>query len=177
MANHEVKSWERRQAESEQAWQAFKIYRDYDDERRQAKVVVRLGKSRTLIERWAKRHGWSDRVVEYDRWRDNERLKALVKGQVAMRERHATLAAAIIAMVTRRVENMTDEQIGQLKPQDIAALLRVSTEVEMRARAVDITENVDAPFEVRIHTYVPGKEPEPLRELVQLASSNGPHVH
>ena len=80
MANNKVKSWERRQSESEQAWQAFRIYRDGNDERSQARVVAGLGKSRTLIERWTKRHDWSARVLEYDRWWNMERLKALVQG-------------------------------------------------------------------------------------------------
>ena len=84
-----------------------------------------------------------------------------------MRERHAKLGAAITTRLIRRVEKMSDEEIGRLKPLEVAVLLRVSADVEIRARDVDILENAETPFEVHIHTYAPGSEPEQMKTLVQ----------
>jgi hypothetical protein len=170
MANDTIKPWERRHDESDVAWEAFVQYRDWitshNENRSLVKVATALGKSRTLMERWCKRHEWTFRIVEFDRWQDQERLKALVKGQVQMRERHANVAAGITARLGRRIAQMTDEEISRLPTNEIAGLLKAAADVERQARAADIFDTQEAPFEVHIHTYAPGQEPEPMRALV-----------
>jgi hypothetical protein len=171
MANgKKIQLWERRNNESAEAFEAFAIYRDLGVGRNLTKVWQQLGKSHTLIERWSHRHDWVLRCIEFDRFMDSERLKALVRGTVAMRERQANIAARISQRIADRVGRMTDKQIDALSPQEIATLLRVSTDVETKARAAGILEQIETPFEVHIHCYAPGQEPEPMRELTKLGS-------
>jgi phage terminase small subunit len=40
--------------------------------------------------------------------------------------------------------------------------------------AADILEQMETPFEVHIHTYIPGQEPEQMRELMEMSSKGAP---
>lgn len=69
----EAEPWERQPGESDQAWEAFLLYRDMSHEdtgpkkkRRLATVADKLGKSVKLIERWSRNWGWVERCREYD---------------------------------------------------------------------------------------------------------------
>jgi hypothetical protein len=69
--------WSLQKGESAQAFQAFVIYRDCEDEKPPVKrskqmVAARLSKSSTLIKRWAKFWRWDERVSYYERYKDSE---------------------------------------------------------------------------------------------------------
>lgn len=59
----EKRAWERRDSESNPAYEAFRAYMRI---RSTTKVSEELGKSTTLITRWCTEHGWVARVTEYD---------------------------------------------------------------------------------------------------------------
>lgn len=59
----EKRAWERRDSESNPAYEAFRAYMRI---RSCAKVAHELGKSTTLITRWSSDHDWVSRVTEYD---------------------------------------------------------------------------------------------------------------
>lgn len=59
----EKRAWERRESESNPAYEAFRAYMRI---RSCAKVALELGKSTTLITRWSSDHDWVARVTEYD---------------------------------------------------------------------------------------------------------------
>jgi hypothetical protein len=59
--------WERQLDEGPQAFDAFVIYRDMSGRRSQRAVARALGKSESLISKWASRHDWTGRVAAYDR--------------------------------------------------------------------------------------------------------------
>jgi hypothetical protein len=69
-------AWERRANESGAAWQAFQTYRDLGVLRSQRKAFEKLGKSRTVIEHWARDHDWNERVAAFDQAQDRARLEA-----------------------------------------------------------------------------------------------------
>lgn len=52
--------------ETAKAYEAFRIFCDLGAQRSMAKVARKLGKSQTLISKWSTRHGWPDRVKEFD---------------------------------------------------------------------------------------------------------------
>lgn len=60
-----MKSWNRLENESDAAFEAFKIYLELD-ERSYAKVGQKLGKSKTLIDRWGKQYDWQERARDFD---------------------------------------------------------------------------------------------------------------
>lgn len=57
------KPWERRDAESNPAYEAFRAYMRI---RSIPKVAVELSKSETLIKRWSAEHQWISRITDYD---------------------------------------------------------------------------------------------------------------
>ena len=57
------RAWERREGESNPAYEAFRAYMRV---RSTTKVAMELGKSGTLITRWCTEHDWVARVTDYD---------------------------------------------------------------------------------------------------------------
>src|SRR3989304_4837213 len=76
--------WERQPRESEQAWAAFKHYRDAGALRSMRKTAAAVGKSYTMISRWSSRTKWFERVRAYDNEMDRE-----VQAQMAVQARKA----------------------------------------------------------------------------------------
>jgi len=73
----EARPWERLPAESVQAFQAFRTYRDLGDARSLVEVARDLNKSYSLIRRWANRHNWEKRVLAWERHRARKDEAAL----------------------------------------------------------------------------------------------------
>ena len=57
--------FERKERETSKAYGAFREYLDLGPQRSLVKVAERLGKSKTLIERWSRRYDWPGRVLAY----------------------------------------------------------------------------------------------------------------
>jgi len=68
----EVRPWERLPKESPPAFEAFACYRDLGARRSFVAVARQVGKDESLIRRWADRHGWKERVWQYDLFSDRE---------------------------------------------------------------------------------------------------------
>lgn len=69
--------WSKQKGESLQAFHAFVLYRDCEDEKPPVKrskqmVAARLSKSVSLIKRWAKIWRWDERIFHYEREIDCE---------------------------------------------------------------------------------------------------------
>lgn len=65
----EKRAWERRDHESNPAYEAFRTYMRV---RSCSKVSNELGKSLTLITRWSAEHDWIARITEYDSYLASE---------------------------------------------------------------------------------------------------------
>lgn len=80
--------WERMQEETEPAFEAFRCYlgmpySDIPTGRSLSKLAQKLGKSKTLLDRWSAVHRWQERCRAYDREIQGEELEA--------RKRRATM--------------------------------------------------------------------------------------
>lgn len=126
--------WDRQTSETSPAYEAFEIYRSMGGGRSLAKVARQLGKSTAIVERWSRRHGWVDRCVEWDRHEARRIHEHLLSGVGAMRLRQVVLAQNVQSRVQERVLGLTAEEVKNLRPCDIAVLMRVSTQMEYRAR-------------------------------------------
>ncbi len=62
----EAKVWEQVQAESGQAYAAFVAYRDMGPRRTFVGAARLVGRSESLLRRWAGRHNWRERVWQWD---------------------------------------------------------------------------------------------------------------
>jgi len=101
-----------------------------------AKVAAKLGKSSILIERWSTRDGWQKRVHAWDRYESKIINQRVLIGTAAMRERQALLAMPMAARVQQRVLSMTTEEIDEMTPVELVALIRVASEIEWKAREI-----------------------------------------
>lgn len=93
--------WERRPAESDEAFEAFVVYRDMPLPRSQRGAAERLGKSRQLLSQWSMRHDWQDRVAAWDLEQDRQRREAMARENVEAGKRHAQIAAGALQAAAR----------------------------------------------------------------------------
>jgi hypothetical protein len=170
--------WERQPRESDEAWQAFKTYRDWQDTegtlRSYAKVAAKLGKSTTLMERWAKRWNWQERVRLHTNSLEEVARLETIKEIKAFRKRAArqlmakaqTLMLPDIALSKVLASGMTVEEVlskftpGQLVKLAVEAAKALPNVVKAEALALgDVTERheEDAP---------PLEELDPLTEAI-----------
>ena len=132
----EPRLWERQIGESEQAWEAFRTFRDMGLKRTVEGVCAKLSKSRPLISRWKAKWFWEERCRAYDNELQKEAFKDAVKERRKMNERHINLSmrlqkAAFEALEKKDFSNMADK--------DISNFVRIAAELERLARADDIS--------------------------------------
>jgi len=74
--------WERRLEEGPKAYAAFRVFLELGANRSFVAAARQLGKSESLLRRWADRHGWRERAWQYDLSRDRE-AEALARQELA----------------------------------------------------------------------------------------------
>ena len=103
--------WGRLQNETEEAFEAFVLYRDMPVPRTQAAVAEQLGKSRSLISRWSAKHQWVRRADAADRARTVLANSGGTEGRTVEQELQETLRIQLRVQQTltgeflRRVEH------------------------------------------------------------------------
>lgn len=119
--------WEQQPGESAKAFEAFETYRDMGAARSNAKVGQKLGKSKTLIDRWSSAYNWPDRARAYDRDLDRQAHEQAVRNVQQMTNRHIRIAMQLQAKALAALENLDAEQ---LTPKMMLAFLTKATELE-----------------------------------------------
>jgi hypothetical protein len=118
MSSHaeENQPWERRASESPKAYAAFEAFLAMDEERTLVALKRALGKSYSLIRRWAHRHDWQERARSWDLQLHRERAedvgrqrRELRRQQLRDADRLKRLALAKLTSLVRR-----DEVTGEL---------------------------------------------------------------
>lgn len=125
------KPWERQKGETEKAYEAFSIYRDLGEGRTLTEVTKKLGKSRTLIDRWRVNWNWYERVREYDNSLAEAARAKAIKDRKAMIDRHIDIALqvqekALTALKRLKTDDMT--------PKDIKEYIKMATDLERLTR-------------------------------------------
>lgn len=90
--------------EGAKALKAWQVYRDMGPDRSIAAVAEQLGKSKTMIARWATAHGWGERLVQIERERDAAARKADEKAI-------AKKAVERVAAWTARMEEWLEDRV------------------------------------------------------------------
>ncbi|HJB36535.1 MAG TPA: hypothetical protein H9942_00520 [Candidatus Acutalibacter ornithocaccae] len=121
------KPWERQKGESEKAFGAFAAYRDMGPERTISAVVKKLGKSRTLIDRWKERWDWQERVRAYDNELEKEARAKAVQGRKDMTERHIKIAMQV---QKKALEALASLSVEDMSPKDIKEYIKMATDLE-----------------------------------------------
>jgi hypothetical protein len=132
-------AWERREKESDPAWEAFVIYRDMGTRRVQREVCKQVGKHENLISRWAIRHEWKARCLEYDRWLDHMATHDAADALREMRKRHAAIATIALSRAAEKLQSATGDA---MTVRDAATLLDLAVKVERLSRG-EATESTE----------------------------------
>lgn len=101
---------DRREGETDPAYQAFRAYVEMGAARSLTKVAAELHKSKTLLGRWSKRHRWQERARELDsrdaRAVDDARLDVVrrrSRRQAEIAQLHGEATALVGMEVVRRI--------------------------------------------------------------------------
>lgn len=134
----DTEPWDRQDAESPAAFEAFAAYRDFGPARSITKVAQQLGKSRPLMGRWSRAHAWVMRAQAWDR--DQDRLFAAEqhKARRDTARRHAKVAQALLGKAVARLQS--------LDPRELTAdqLLRyVTAAADLERRALEVGAPLD----------------------------------
>lgn len=104
--------WDRREKESEPAWQAFTTYRDQDvGHRSLRKVAATLGKSGSLIHKWSHTHRWVMRVTAWDAEQDRIWQVELASQRRKMAERQMRTASVAQQKVASWIVNLNPDNL------------------------------------------------------------------
>ena len=171
----EVKPWERQEKETPKQFEAFVLYRNMGEDRSLSAVAKKLGKRRQLLGRWSAANKWVERCVAWDNEQDRllqiEQFKDIKK----MRKKHADVASAMIALASKGIANMLDENKKlkeDLNPHEIAKLVEVGAKLERLSRGDvgDVIEQRDGGEAMNaVQIYIPdnnrGRDKETFDDL------------
>lgn len=121
-----MQTWERQENETEQAFEAFCLYREI---RSCAKVAGQLGKSVQLMQRWSGEWQWVSRCRDYDnalQGAEFEERRAQIK---AMQKKHLQTADTL---QTKALEAIGKLDMEELSPKVLLEYLKLGVELERR---------------------------------------------
>lgn len=101
---NEKKLWERLNGESEQAYSAFKIFLQMES-RTISAVGKKCGKSRNLIDRWAKKYFWRERADAWDNSLLEEERKTRIKNRAKAVARQENLGKLLQQKAAEILQN------------------------------------------------------------------------
>lgn len=134
-----IDPWEQQPGESAQAFQAFRTYRDLGVERSLAKVAQKLGKSKTLMDRWSGRWGWVKRAAAWDREDDRKFLAEQRYARKSIARRQAKFATSF---QQKLIEALNSMDASKMSASDMIRWLEVTTRIETAAASIDLESSV-----------------------------------
>ncbi|MCA1811437.1 MAG: hypothetical protein LC623_05440 [Halobacteriales archaeon] len=147
-------TWERQDDEGDEAWRAFKTYRDLGLDRSLDSARQRLGNPSEgytrVLEGWSSEWSWVRRCVDYERHLDTKRRAAAEAAIVEMAERQARDAMSLQAGLRPFFEALasmsgkTASELVEMSPvalgvlmKELAPAFKAAAEVERKARGVE----------------------------------------
>jgi len=170
----DLKPWDRRRQESTVAYQAFLVYRDLGADRTFIAAANALGKSTSLLRRWAACYDWRDRTWAWDVARAREAEEALRQQREESLRRQARDSDQLQRLAMARLSGLIrrDPASGEVSldpgvtPRDAVTIYKLALELEDRlmgtSQAQPYEEDVTEQQLRRMST-------EQLRELLALS--------
>jgi hypothetical protein len=124
--------WERQEGESTSAYNAFRTYymTPESEKRTYAAVAEKVGKSDTLIRRWAKTWNWEQRTLAYDNHLVEEDIEKFKKERFKTIKRHVSIARLVQNKIIARLNDLNP---SELSPGDLIKWLDISVKIERQA--------------------------------------------
>jgi hypothetical protein len=125
--------WERQRGETLKAFEAFVEYRDMDN-RSYREVGQKLGKSKTQIEKWARKYFWQERVLSYVDYLDEQKRITQLAEIEEMNKRQIRVAKNLQA---KAAQKLTEMNLDELDASDLVRFFITASELEREARGVN----------------------------------------
>lgn len=169
----ERQAWERQPYETNEAWVAFKDYRDQIPPRRQRATT---NTPAAQVHRWYSDNFWKSRVEALDTHMD----KAMMEEKEALWRQtardvgaeHMALLGSARAIVMRELAEMRQRPAGSYRPADLTKLLEVVVKYDRLVRG-ESTETI-ATVDLSGFTDEQLKEYDALNALAAEAAMKGP---
>lgn len=153
-------SWDRLDDEAIEDFEMFACYREMGKGTRSIKAVaVEFDFSPRTVQRVASRNSWLARVDPYDAECHRLALVSLEGDTIAMRQRHARIAASLLEKA-EQAASLADPRF--MHPRDIPIWLDVAAKLERLSRGVTDTKRVE----------VTGKDGGPIQMATELSSQD-----
>ena len=124
--------WERQSGETFKAFEAFVVYRDME-KRSYKEVGQKLGKSKTQIEKWARKYFWQERILAYIDYLDLLKRQLAIKEIEEMNDRQVRIAKNLQIKAAQRLQDM---DLSELDGGDLIRFFITASELEREARGV-----------------------------------------
>lgn len=82
MSDKQISPWEKQKGETSKAYEAFIVFRDLGLSRTYEEVSRRMRKSSVLIRKWAKKNGWNERILDFDRYLSEKMLNKDIESKL-----------------------------------------------------------------------------------------------
>lgn len=145
----EIFAWERQPSENDEAWEAFRSYRDQTPPRRTRHAAVK--RSEKIVE-WYNTHAWAERCAAYDRHLDDMRRKTREELLAEDEKERAAHQLGQLKMCQDIIDNelaklwrdtKASEAFGTMKVNELTKLLEKAITLERLIRG-QTTENIGA---------------------------------
>lgn len=141
-----IANWGQQPNEGEKAFAAFKVYRDLGRSRSLRLAAREVGKSKGLLDKWSRKHGWVARCAAWDLESEAQAASKHAAAVLDATDRHGKLARAVLG---RAAAELGAYQAGacprckrgpkDLTPSQVAAWVRVGVDVERTALGLGST--------------------------------------
>lgn len=161
-----MQQWERFDTDTDKSFEAFCVYRDMGSNRSHEKVAKELGKSATLISRWASENDWSERISAYDDYLREEHRKRVESARLEVAENVLDDYKVLRKAIKKRLEVL--EKIDYIVMEDdFHSLLNIMHKLDDYARrAVGLPSEIkESKSDVTVNTPIIIKTGMNLDEL------------
>jgi hypothetical protein len=165
--------WERQASESEEAWLAFKAYREMPPDER---LIKRAGVHRmATLSKWYRDHNWEDRCKAYDAHFDalsvEERERVFRRASKELAIDHMVALADMRELMSREFAKYLEasrstEMHGLIKPSDLIKMAEAVVKLDRLVRG-ETTENVKTEIDTSKLSL------DELRQLEELLTKAG----
>lgn len=126
--------WDRKEGESDDAWQAFVEYRDLGLSRTVRRAAEILGKSESHLNGYSYRFSWRERVNAFEEHLDHHRQDEHEKAVRDMTKDHALASGYMLRKAMQVIQNTPASEIGV---REAIAMFRAAVPIERLSREAD----------------------------------------
>jgi len=142
-----VENWERQEGESNRAYAAFCLYRDYGSDRKIFPVILSHVQDKAVAKikyhswrHWSAVHHWAKRAADFDKYIDKLRLAERLKLIEERGEAHRQITEQMLKVVKKKLDLMSPEE---LSPVNVTDWVRTAVQTEREVLGIGKVDGCD----------------------------------